>query len=61
MSGVAEDPCQRVDEQAKVAGMADTSVDATRDQPVPELNRSQYAGPVAKHEVRPEPKHTPGQ
>jgi hypothetical protein len=57
MSGVAEDPCQRLDEQAEVAGMADTSVDATRGQPVPELNRYQSAGSVAKHEDRPEPKH----
>jgi hypothetical protein len=56
MSGVAEDPCQRVDEQADVAGMADTFVGATRDQPVPGVNRYQSAGPVAKHEDRPEPK-----
>ena len=53
-------PPERIDEQAEIAGIADDTIDAARDQFVAGLDGDQPAEPPSEHKDRPEPQHPAG-
>jgi hypothetical protein len=55
-----ESPSQRIDEQPQVAGIADYTIDTSRDRCVTGLDGHQPAEPSAEHKDRPDPQYTIG-